>query len=390
MSAADARRCPASDSRPASVSASAAISIACSASKGGAPAAEDVVGPRDGFVERASTEREPRAEDAHRPFVPMAGLAAVGAVRLDGAGQELAGHFVPAAHQVNLRERVEHRAGRLVELDRAPHVERAVQGVLGARQVAEPHADLAERAERDGQSVARAVRLVERDAALGQRERLLVAVLEHHDARLVAAHRGEHVVRVDERRHALGVPQRRHRFLVASELRERDARQRVDEREVAAIAGRVECGRGLGDVLANDRDVADLPVALAELVVREPDGARFVRGFSLLQRAAVHRDRARLIAAGRGQPAVQPPQRGQPARRDGVAKRIGRASESRCRLIEVVLQQPRLGERRADRELVVAHQVARPERRRQQLHGVGAAAPLERDGRAREQCLESG
>ena len=156
---------------------------------------EDVVGPRDGFVERAPPEGEPRAQDADRPFVPVAGLAAVGAVRLDGARQELAGHFVPAAHQVNLRERVEHRAGRLVELDRAAHVERAVQRVLGARQVAEPHADLAERAERDGQAVAGAVRLVERDAPLGERERLLVAMLEHHHARLVAADRGQHVVR---------------------------------------------------------------------------------------------------------------------------------------------------------------------------------------------------
>src|SRR5439155_20918354 len=44
---------------------------------------------------------------------------------------------------------------------------------------------------------------------------------------------------------------------------------------------------------------------------RSPDAARIVRGFRLLQRAAVHRDRARLIAARRGEASVQPPQRRQ-------------------------------------------------------------------------------
>ena len=92
---------------------------------------------------------------------------------------------------------------------------------------------------------------------------------------------------VHERGQPLGLPERGHRLVVASELRERDARQRMDQREVTAIAGGVQRGRGLGDVLADDRDVADLAVALAELVVREPDGARVVRGFRLLQRAAV-------------------------------------------------------------------------------------------------------
>ncbi len=199
---------------------------------------------------------------------------------------------------------------------------------------------------------------MERHAPLGKRQRLLVAVLEDHDARLVAADRGEHVVRVDERGHALGMPERGHGFFVASDLGERDTRQRMDEREVTAVAGRVECGCGLGDVLADDRDVPDLAVALAELVVREPDGAGFVRGFSLLQRPAVHGDRARLIAASGGQPAMEPPERGQTARRDRVAKRIRRPPQRGRRLIEVVLEQPRLCQRRAHGELVVAHQVA--------------------------------
>jgi hypothetical protein len=47
----------------------------------------------------------------------------------------------------------------------------------------------------------------------------------------------------------------------------------VDEREVPAIARRLQRRRGLGDVLADDRDVADLAIALAELVMREADAA---------------------------------------------------------------------------------------------------------------------
>ena len=159
-------------------------------------------------------QREPGAEHPHRPFVPMARLASVGAVRLAGAAEELAGHVVAAANQMNLRERVEHGAGRLVELNRAAHVERAVQRLLGAGEIAETDADLPERGERHREAVTRPVRLVQRHAALGQRERLLVAVLEHHHVRLVAAHGRQHVVGLHHRREPLGLPERRHRLVV--------------------------------------------------------------------------------------------------------------------------------------------------------------------------------
>ena len=81
------------------------------------------------------------------------------------------------------------------------------------------------------------------------------------------------------------------------------------------VAGGVQRRRGLGDVLADDRGVADLPVAVAELVVGEADGARIVRQLRLLQRAAVQRDGARLFAARKRDASVQPPQRREPARR---------------------------------------------------------------------------
>ena len=95
-----------------------------------------------------------------------------------------------------------------------------MQRVLRARQIAEPHADLSERRERDGEAVSRSMRFVQRDAALGERQRLLVAVLQHHHVRLVAADRGQHVVGLNQRGEPLGLPQRRHRFVVAAELRE--------------------------------------------------------------------------------------------------------------------------------------------------------------------------
>ena len=209
-SAAVASRCSASARRFAAVSASAAMSVAWSASNGGAPACRISSTRATASSTRCASQREPRAEHAHRPFVPLARLPAVGAVGFARAGEELARRIVAAADQVNLRERVEDGAGRLVELDRAAHVERAVQRVLGARQIAEPDADLPERGERDREPVAGAVRFVQRDAALGQRERLLVPVLQHHHVRLVAAHCGEHVVGLHHRRKALGVAQRRH------------------------------------------------------------------------------------------------------------------------------------------------------------------------------------
>src|SRR5581483_1684449 len=108
-----------------------------------------------GRVEIAAAHREPRAEDADRPLVPLARLAAVGAVRVAGAPEKIARRVVAAADEMNLRERVEHGAGRLVKLNRTPDVERAVQRILRARQIAEADADLSERRERDGKAVAR-------------------------------------------------------------------------------------------------------------------------------------------------------------------------------------------------------------------------------------------
>ena len=239
------------------------------------------------------------------------------------------------------------RAGRLAhELQRTADVERAVERLLRAPQAAEADADLAERGERDAETVRRARFLLQLHAPLGELQRLVVAVLHHRDVRLVAADGRDHVAGADHHREALGLAERRHRLVEPPFLRERDAAQRVDQREVAAIAGGVQRGRRLRDVLADDGRVADVAVAEPELVVGEPDRARIVRALRLLQGA-----RPRSAMPREGSPlrnrqlAVQPPQLRQPGRVQPLAL-VGRIAQRFGRLADVVLLEPGLGERR--------------------------------------------
>ena len=144
--------------------------------------------------------------------------------------------------------------------------------------------------------------------ALGQRQRLLVAMANQRDVGLVAVHRREHIVGLQHRRHALGLAQRGVGFVVAPGLRQHDRRQRVHHGEVAPVAGGVQRRGGFGDVLADDGHVADLPITLAEIEVGEADGARVVGDFGLLEGAVVQGDGARLFAARKRDAAVQSPQ----------------------------------------------------------------------------------
>ena len=199
----------------------------------------------------------------------------------------------------------------------------------------------------------RARLLLQSDAALGERQRLLVPVLHQGHVGLVAAHRRQDVARLDHDGEPLGLAQRGHRLVEPSFLRERDARQRVHHREVTPVAGGVQRGGRAGDVLADDRHLADLPVAQAQLVVGEPDGARIVRALGLLQRFGQERDAAGRLAARHGQAAVHPPQVRQPGRVEtlpsfrGIAQCFGR-------LPHVVLEQPGFGQRAANLRLLVA------------------------------------
>ena len=219
---------------------------------------------------------------------------------------------------MNLRERVEHRARRLVELDGAADFERASEDLLGAFEVAELHEDLAERRECDGEAVTRSERLVQRDTALGERERLIVPMPHQCHVRLVVHDPREHVVGGNRHGEAFALAECGDRFFAAAGLREQDGGQRVHEREVATIAGGMQCGGGFCQMLANDAGIADLLVAERELVVRKADGARIVRELGVLERARVQRDRARLFASRERDAAVQPPGTWRDVRRKSV------------------------------------------------------------------------
>ena len=170
---------------------------------------------------------------------------------------------------------------------------------------------------------------MERDAALGERERLVVLMPHQRDVRLVVHDAGEHVVGLNGHREPFALTQGGRGFVVAARLREQHGRQRVHEREMAAIAGGVQRGGGFGQVVADDAGVADLLVAERQLVMGEADGARVVRELGVLQRARMQRDGARLLAAREGDPAVQAPQRRELRVGDRLAHRVGRPAERR-------------------------------------------------------------
>ena len=117
---------------------------------------------------------------------------------------------------MDLRKRVEDRAGRLMELDRAPHLEASRQDLFGTLEVAKLHEDLTERGERHCQAVPRCERLVQRDAPLGQRERLLVLVPHQRDVRLIVHDAREHIVGLDGHGQAFTLRERRGGLLAAS------------------------------------------------------------------------------------------------------------------------------------------------------------------------------
>ncbi len=113
--------------------------------------------------------------------------------------------------------------------------------------------------------------LLQFDAALGERQRLLVPMLHQRDVGLVATDRGQHVSGFDKHRQALGLRERRHRLVEAAFLREGHPRQRVHHRQVPAIPDGMERRRRLGQVLADDARVAHLAVAESQFEMREPN-----------------------------------------------------------------------------------------------------------------------
>ena len=250
---------------------------------------------------------------------------------------------------MDLRQRVENGAGRLVEQQAAPDVERPLQHRFGARERAKVDADLSERRERHGQAVTGRELLVQRDAAFGQRQRLLVAMANHRHVRLVAAHDGQHVVGADRRGEPLGLAQRRQRLVVAA--RSGPARCRTASARARDCAGR----RPRAAPTRPRRSarawspVADVLVAAGELEMREADGAQVVRLFAAERRPA---DAARWRATDRRAPR----RRVRAAARDARGVTVeplsrmvsgGRPSAA-LGLGHIVLQQPGFGEDDAD------------------------------------------
>jgi hypothetical protein len=150
----------------------------------------------------------------------------------------------------------------------------------------------------------------------------------------------------------------------------------MHHRQMAPIARRMQGRCGARDVFTDDGDVADLAVAQAELVVGQADGAGIVRALGLFQRLGQEGDAARRLAARNCQPAVHAPQVRKPNRIHALAS-LGRRAEGLGRLPKVVFEQPGLGQRTPDVDLVIARQARLPERAQQERRGFGAVPLLE-------------
>ena len=135
--------------------------------------------------------------------------------------------------------------------------------------------------------------------------------------------------------------------------------------------------------------VTDLLVAAGELEVRQADGARFASELPLPQRPAVQGDRAGLFASRRGDPAVQPPEVCGERGRDGLPERIRGTAQNRTGLSDVVLEEPGLRQRAADRQLVFAGDGGRSERLGEILRGLGRVSTLQRGLDADHHGLQS-
>ena len=91
----------------------------------------------------------------------------------------------------------------------------------------------------------------------------------------------------DRHREAFALTQGVRGLVVSARLRHQDPRQRVYERQMATVACGVQRGRGLRQVVAHDARLADVPVAVRKLVMREANCARIVCEFGVLERAGV-------------------------------------------------------------------------------------------------------
>jgi hypothetical protein len=189
--------------------------------------------------------------------------------------------------------------------------------------------------------VRRTTLLLQFHAALGERQRLVVAVLHQRHVGLVAADRREDVPRLDEQCQPFRLCESRHRLVQTAFLRERDARERMHHGQVPAVANGVKRRSRLGQVFPDDAGVADLPVAEPQLEMREADSPGIVSLFRRAQCFRQERDAAGRLAACRREAAMQAPEVREPRGIEAFA-RFGWTPERLGRLSNVVLKKPRV------------------------------------------------
>src|SRR5436190_23631387 len=108
----------------------------------------------------------------------------------------------------------------------------------------------------------------------------------------------------------------------------------------------------------------------------------------MFQRTGVERDRARLLATCVSDAAMQPPHGRELRVGDLLAQCVWRSAERGRGLGEVILEEPRFCERRANRNLVLAAQRSRSEHRAEQLSCFSSAPALERRVRSRKDRMD--
>jgi hypothetical protein len=151
----------------------------------------------------------------------------------------------------------------------------------------------------------------------------------------------------------------------------------VDHREVSAIAYGMQRGGGLRQVIANDVRVADLAVTEAELEVGKTDGPRIMRALGRLQGACEKRDSTRRLASRRSKAAVHPPEIRKTSRIEPFS-RFGRPPERFGCLSNVVLEEPRLGQRAPDLDLLLAPETRPLQRPDEEGRRIRTAPLIER------------
>ena len=161
---------------------------------------------------------------------------------------------------------------------------------LRAVEVAQLHENLTQRGQRDGETVTGSERLVEGHASFGERQRPVEMLAHERDVCLVVRDAGEQIVGGNRLCQTLALAESGLGLFASARLREEDGRQRVDERQMPAFPGGMKRGRGLRQVLADDAGVADVLVAVGELIVRETDRPRVMGEIRVLERTRVQRD----------------------------------------------------------------------------------------------------